>query len=237
MSASNAAAKKRRAMIPANSSDSIPNIGGRPYTSSISTPPQRLNQPPANQPPANQPPANQQGFTLQQVISVIDKRLVSLEENINNRQTGNSNESVNTQAILPEEQSEFNKQANENFLMINENLNEYDNRFDLLANEIADIKSIVLKLQSYTMDVNKMLLEERQQTETLISENQLNTQQDSLVLNDIYSFSTKEDENTTYNMLPPAEDITTEVTTPSTTPSTTHSTTPSTTHSTTPSTI
>lgn len=214
MSASNAAAKKRRAMIPVSSSDSIPNIGGRPYTSSIQTP----------QPPntggqrVNQPPGNQQGFTLQQVISVIDKRLVSLEKNledINNRQTSNSspNESVNTQTILPDEQAEFNKQANENFIMINENLNEYDNRFEVLANEIADIKSIVLKLQSYTMDVNKMLLEERQQTEQLTPETEPNTQNDSLILNDIYTFSTKEEGETIYNILPPAEDNNTEVTT------------------------
>jgi len=74
MSASNAAAKKRRAMIPVNSAESMPNIGGRPYTST--------------QPPAtggqreNQPPTGQTGFTLQQVISVIDNRLVSLEKNV-----------------------------------------------------------------------------------------------------------------------------------------------------------
>jgi hypothetical protein len=32
------------------------------------------------------------------------------------------------------------------------------------VNEIAELKFIVLKLQTYTMDVNKMLLEERQST-------------------------------------------------------------------------
>lgn len=218
MSASNAAAKKRRAMIPVNSGDSIPNIGGRPYTSPVLTA-----QPPTvgGQKPS-QPPTSQQGFTLQQVIAVIDKRLISLEKNVEeiNKQSTNSlpysnTENVNTQAILPDEQSEFNKQANLNFQMINENLNEYDSRFEILVNEIADIKTIVLKLQSYTMDVNKMLLEEKQLIEPLAiaTESNQNNQGDSLGLNDIYTFSTKEAEEMTYNLLPPATDDNTEVST------------------------
>ena len=40
---------------------------------------------------------------------------------------------------------------------------EYENRFAMLANEIAELKDIVLKLQSYTMEVNKMLMQERVQ--------------------------------------------------------------------------
>lgn len=218
MSASNAAAKKRRAMIPVNSADSMPNIGGRPYTPAV---------PPAQPPNAggqktSQPPTGQQGFTLQQVIAVIDKRLVSLEKNVEeiNKQSTNSlpysnSESVNTQAILPDEQAEFNKQANINFQMINENLNEYDSRFEILANEIADIKTILLKLQSYTMDVNKMLLEEKQLIEPLAisTEPDQNNQGESLVLNDIYTFSTKEADEMTYNLLPPATDDNTDVST------------------------
>ena len=38
---------------------------------------------------------------------------------------------------------------------------EYDSRFNLLVTEINQLKDIVMKLQSYTMDVNKTLLEER----------------------------------------------------------------------------
>ena len=40
-------------------------------------------------------------------------------------------------------------------------IDEFDKRYELLAEEIVNIKNIVLSLQSYTMDVNKMLLEER----------------------------------------------------------------------------
>ena len=38
---------------------------------------------------------------------------------------------------------------------------EFDEKFEILANEIADLKDIVIKLQSYTMEVNKMLMEDR----------------------------------------------------------------------------
>lgn len=38
---------------------------------------------------------------------------------------------------------------------------EIENRFEILAEEISNIKEIVLKLQSYTMSVNKMLLDEK----------------------------------------------------------------------------
>ena len=34
-------------------------------------------------------------------------------------------------------------------------------RFELFANEIANLKDTVMKLQTYTMDVNKMLVNER----------------------------------------------------------------------------
>lgn len=41
---------------------------------------------------------------------------------------------------------------------------EFENRFEILAEEISNIKEIVLKLQSYTMSVNKMLLDEKNTT-------------------------------------------------------------------------
>ena len=38
---------------------------------------------------------------------------------------------------------------------------EFNHRFEMLADEIGTLKDIVLKLQSYTMEVNKTLMEER----------------------------------------------------------------------------
>jgi hypothetical protein len=40
-------------------------------------------------------------------------------------------------------------------------LEEYNARFEMVANEIAEMKDVLLKLQSFTMDVNKRLHEER----------------------------------------------------------------------------
>jgi hypothetical protein len=43
----------------------------------------------------------------------------------------------------------------------NEDIDEIENKFEILAGEISALKEIVLNLQSYTMQVNKMLIEER----------------------------------------------------------------------------
>jgi hypothetical protein len=40
-------------------------------------------------------------------------------------------------------------------------IQEYNMRFDIIAEEISILKDTVIKLQTYTMDVNKMLLNER----------------------------------------------------------------------------
>lgn len=86
----------------------------------------------ASQQPARvQPPA---GLTLTQVIGVIDKRLTILESS--STITGITQVS-------------------------NDNTEEFETRFEILAEEISNLKQIVLSLQSYTMDVNKMLMEER----------------------------------------------------------------------------
>jgi hypothetical protein len=82
------------------------------------------------------------GLTLPQVISVIDNRLIHLENFVK------ENKSVDNASLPPAEISpEF--------------IEEVQTRFDILAREISDLKDVVLKLQSFTMDVNKSLLEER----------------------------------------------------------------------------
>jgi hypothetical protein len=82
------------------------------------------------------------GLTLPQVISVIDNRLIHLENFVK------ENKSIDNASLPPAEISpEF--------------IEEVQTRFDILAREISDLKDVVLKLQSFTMDVNKSLLEER----------------------------------------------------------------------------
>lgn len=106
MSAALSAAKKRRALLPND-------------PPKVSSPQQNQTQP--------------TGLTLQQVIALIDKRLINLE----------------TQKV-DEKHSEM-----------DDMLDEYENRFNILANEISELKQTILSLQTYTMDVNKMLLEEK----------------------------------------------------------------------------
>jgi hypothetical protein len=86
------------------------------------------------------------GLTLPQVISVIDNRLIHLENFM--KETKSSDKSVDLQQSHESEvPSEF--------------IEEVQTRFDILAREISDLKDVILKLQSFTMDVNKSLLEER----------------------------------------------------------------------------
>ena len=81
-----------------------------------------------------QQPPQVGGLTLQQVIALIDKRLINLE-------TAEVNETDTTEL---EDMTE-----------------EYENRFDILAQEISELKQTVLSLQTYTMEVNKMLFDEK----------------------------------------------------------------------------
>ena len=81
------------------------------------------------------------GLTLPQVIAVVDKRLITLETFM---QTQNPAKSINSGS------DEF-----------RELIEEYNTRFDIIADELATLKDLLMKLQSFTMDVNKKLVEER----------------------------------------------------------------------------
>ena len=85
------------------------------------------------------------GLTLPQVIALIDTRLVRLETVTKTIMDSSNSETTDKSmdAISPEIMEEFNT------------------RFEIIAEEVANIKNIVLNLQSYTMNVNNMLLQER----------------------------------------------------------------------------
>jgi hypothetical protein len=105
-------------------------------------------------PPTQQQQSQQQGLTLPQVISVVDARLIKLEKFMNESQ----------QQSLPQQQQQqpqSQQLPTEQLYVSPSFINEVQTRFDLLAQEIMTLKDVVLKLQTYTMDVNKMLLDER----------------------------------------------------------------------------
>jgi hypothetical protein len=81
------------------------------------------------------------GLTLQQVIDLVDKRLNTLEDFMQNSVSSGHNVS---------EEFEFKTI-----------MDEYNSRFDIIADELASMKDILLKLQSYTMEVNKTLMQDR----------------------------------------------------------------------------
>ena len=90
------------------------------------------------------------GLTLPQVIALIDKRLVNLESFMTESKKSNT-------LVIPQQQQQQQHQFNPS----SQQVDDFNERFDALADEIANMKNIVLSLQSYTMDVNKVLLEER----------------------------------------------------------------------------
>lgn len=131
MSQANSAARKRRA-------------GGASFEPQN---PQQASRP-GQGPSQGQGPAT--GLTLPQVIAVVDARLIKLETFMKETQTSGKQQVI--QAPLTKMQQVDQAPID---------ISEFDEKFEVLANEIADLKDIVLKLQSYTMDVNKMLMEER----------------------------------------------------------------------------
>jgi hypothetical protein len=83
-------------------------------------------------------------LTLPEVISNFDQRIGKLEENIKSSTQMPSNAS---NSIQPDDLQNL--------------LSEYNDRFEMIASEISNIKDALLSLQTYTMDVNKMLVNER----------------------------------------------------------------------------
>jgi hypothetical protein len=104
-----------------------------------------------------QPNVNSTGLTLPQVISIVDRRLTTLEQFMKDTKENGvvaSNTNNNTQGVQEQaQQAQQSEQTNW--------IDEFNHRFEVLAEEMNNIKDVVLKLQSYTMEVNKTLLEER----------------------------------------------------------------------------
>ena len=73
------------------------------------------------------------GFTLQQVIAIIDSRLANLEK----------------LSVTSDDESK------------EQYIDEFETRFEILAEDFSSLKQTVLSLQSYTMSVNKILMDDK----------------------------------------------------------------------------
>jgi len=100
---------------------------------------------------APQQGVNTPGLTLPQVIALVDKRLTALEihakEQLAEKQDQHQSPVQIQNAPLPSNIAEI--------------LDEYSGRFDIIAEELASLKNMLLTLQSFTMDVNKTLMQDR----------------------------------------------------------------------------
>ena len=106
-------------------------------------------------------------MSLQQVITVFDKRLLTLEkaiiENKVPMEASQQNVSINNELNMEQTEKLINTLREDLKITLTEQSKEFDYRTNLLATEITNLKEIVIKLQSYTLDVNKTLYEEREQ--------------------------------------------------------------------------
>jgi hypothetical protein len=133
MNNSNAAAKARRAGIKQNNPAAPPSPSNGTMQNSATT---------------------QGGLTLPQVISVIDKRLITLETFMKETKENPVIKNTNTNGETGEEDVGFIVPSEFNTFV-----DEINNRFQLLAEELETMKNALLKLQTFTMDVNKVILE------------------------------------------------------------------------------
>jgi hypothetical protein len=111
-------------------------------------------------PGASDPVVQQQtpagGLTLPQVIALVDRRLVVLESFMKDTKAAQAQ-----QAPAPQVQQVLAPAPAPAQQLDDEVIDEINNRFELLAGEVAELKDILIKLQSYTMEVNKRLVDER----------------------------------------------------------------------------
>ena len=131
--------------------------------------------------PNTAPPTNaarsSNALTLPQVLKMIDNRLIALEKQ----------PSVSSQSTTVDTTS---SEIVEGLKGV---IDEYEERFQMMANEIQIMKETVLKLQTYTMDVNKTLLEERVQIMSAQGKNETITMTEAAVLSTSET-NTEEDE-------------------------------------------
>ena len=95
------------------------------------------------------------GLTLPQVIALVDTRLIRLEKFMKDYESG----ATEKQVKFVQEPSE--SSVDDSGIELSAILDDFNSRFMMLAEEIASLKDTLMKLQTYTMDVNKMLLDER----------------------------------------------------------------------------
>ena len=167
----------------------------------------------------------QRPMSLQQVISVFDKRLLTVESHIlNNKDTPPSAPAPTiVQSQEPKINVEQLKGEIENNLQ--SHFSEFDHRYQLLATEIMNLKHIMLKLQAYTLDVNKTLMDTHLEKTTEPADTMIKQPEDVLDLSKDLSdlkkefhttqenivYDLEENDNVDENLQTPSYDVTKEM--------------------------
>lgn len=116
----------------------------------------------SSEPPPVPPSVPQpNGLTLPQVIALIDTRLIKLEKCMKDTTESGERTVRFTQDTVSSSDMGPSTNMDENEVDISSILDDFNSRFMMLAEEIASLKDTLMKLQTYTMDVNKMLMDER----------------------------------------------------------------------------
>ena len=120
---------------------------------------------------------NVKTYTMTEMVTLLNSRVVALERGNNQNATATASASASDNTTLEELRSLA---------------DEVNIRFELFANEIANMKDIVMKLQTYTMDVNKMLMNERIQILSNVEQSEISEpefQDLDASMNDVFSNS------------------------------------------------
>ena len=95
--------------------------------------------------------------------------------------------------------------------MVLQQMNDFNDRYEILATEILNVKNLLLELQNYTMGVNKMLIEERINIFSEVKTDQFKTTNDVVKLcEDVFVLNEVEEnkiiEEEIEEALPPVEE-------------------------------
>ena len=159
-----------------------------------------LPEPPQTNQMQNMPPSTgaPQGLTLQQVFSLINTRLLKLEKFMNDSSSSTFPQPSENKAIegTPNEVQISNDAILDQLQQI---VDEYNVRFNVFSEEISKLKDTILSLQTFTMEVNKSLYQERIQILSDMGDSKetytLNTENDNVGTLNLETEEHEESEN------------------------------------------
>ena len=132
---------------------------GQQNNTTQQTPPSTPRTQPEPQTSSAPAPANKP-MTINQAFKSLDERITNLDNKLTQQST----------SALPDGLIE-----------------EYEQRFDMILNEIVNIKEVLMKLQTFSMEVNKSLHDERIKILSDIDSNALQTDNIQEVMNDTHN--------------------------------------------------